>query len=113
MNKAFDSISLYFIHKVLRMFGFGEYIIQLVKILNTNFKAVVLQSGFLSTHLSVERGFRQGPPYLFLLCTKILSTLINFNYYNDMKGLAVHYKGFKIRQSKILSFNCYNLDYII
>lgn len=45
-EKVFDSISWSFIHKVLRMLGFGEFIIQLVKILNTNFKAVVLQSGY-------------------------------------------------------------------
>lgn len=47
-EKAFDSFSWSFIYKVLNFFGFGNYIIQWVKILNTNFKASVLQSGFLS-----------------------------------------------------------------
>lgn len=54
---TFNSISWSFIYKVLRFFGFGEYIIQYVKILNTNFKTAVLQVGFfLSDQLSVERG---------------------------------------------------------
>jgi hypothetical protein len=49
-EKAFDSISSCswsFIYKVSKYFGFGEYIIDWVKILNTNFKATVLQSGYL------------------------------------------------------------------
>jgi hypothetical protein len=45
-EKAFDSISWSFTYKVLKHFGFGEYNIDWVKILNTNFKATVLQSGY-------------------------------------------------------------------
>lgn len=98
-EKAFDSISWSFIYKVLKFFGFGEYIIQWVKILNTNFKAAVLQSGFLSDQLCVERGCRQGDPvapYLFLLCAEILSALIKEN--NDIKGILIHGKEHKISQ---------------
>lgn len=43
---TFNSIPWSFIYKVLRFFGFGEYIIQYVKILNTNFKTAVLQVFF-------------------------------------------------------------------
>lgn len=98
-EKAFDSISWSFIYKVLNFFGFGNYIIQWVKILNTNFKASVLQSGFLSNYLSIERGCRQGDPiapYLFLLCAEILSILLKQN--NKIKGITIGSKEHKISQ---------------
>lgn len=43
-EKAFDSVSWSFLYKVLHFFGFGNNIIKWVKILNTNFKASILQS---------------------------------------------------------------------
>ena len=70
-EKAFDSI---FIYQVLKYFGFGENIIQWIKILNTNFHAAILQCGHLSQQFVVQRGCRQGDPvtiafklYRFLL----------------------------------------------
>ena len=41
-----------------------------MKLLNNNFKASTLQSGFLSDQFNVQRGCRQGDPvapYLFIL----------------------------------------------
>lgn len=43
-EKAFDWVSWSFLYKVLHFFGFGNNIIKWVKILNTNFKASILQS---------------------------------------------------------------------
>ena len=42
-DKAFGSMSWPFIYKVLQFFGFGNTIIDWVKILNNDFKAAVLQ----------------------------------------------------------------------
>ena len=42
-EKAFDSMAWSFIYKVLQFFGFGNTIIDWVKILNNDFKAAVLQ----------------------------------------------------------------------
>lgn len=98
-EKAVDSISWLLIYKVLNYFGFGNYIIQWVKIPNTNFKVSVLQNVFLSNYLSIERGCRQGDPiasYLFLLCSEILSILIKQN--NEMEGNTIGSKDLKINQ---------------
>ena len=81
-EKAFDSMSWSFIYKVLKYFGFGEYFIQWIRILNRNFRASVLQSGFLSEQFDIQRGCRQGDPiapYLFILCAEILAILIKQN----------------------------------
>lgn len=62
-EKAFDSMSSSFIYKDLKCFGFGEHSpnIPLVKILNPNFKAAILQSGFfLSDQFSIERDKNVG-----------------------------------------------------
>lgn len=65
---TFNSISWSLIYKVLKFLCFGEYIIQLVKISNTNFKAESLQTGFLSNEISVEKYVDPVAPYLFLFC---------------------------------------------
>lgn len=59
----------------------------------------MLQSGFLSNYLSIERGCRQGDPiapYLFLLCAEILSILIKQN--KKIKGITIGSKEHKISQ---------------
>ena len=70
-----------------------------IKILNTNFKASVLQGGFLSEQLNIERGCRQGDPvapYIFLLCVEILALLIKQN--KDIKGIVINDKEHKLSQ---------------
>jgi hypothetical protein len=97
-EKAFDSISWSFVYKVLHFFGFGENI-NWIKIFNTNFKASILQSGFLSEEFQVQRGCRQGDPvspYIFLLCAEILAILIKQNH--DIKGIVINDKEHKISQ---------------
>lgn len=88
-EKAVDSISWSLIYKVLNYFGFGNYIIQWVKIPSTNFKVSVLQNVFFSNYLSIAS-------YLFLLCSEILSILIKQN--NEMEGNTIGSKDLKINQ---------------
>lgn len=57
-EKAFDSVSWSFIFKALEYFGFGITIINWIKILNKDFKASLLQCGFLSEQFQIQRGCR-------------------------------------------------------
>ena len=98
-EKAFDSMSWSFIYKVLKYFGFGEYFTQWVRILNRNFRASVLQSGFLSEQFDIQRGCRQGDPiapYLFILCAEILAILIKQN--KNIKGICIENTEHKLSQ---------------
>lgn len=98
-EKAFDSVSWSFIYKALEYFGFGNNIINWIKILNKDFKASVLQCGFLSEQFKIQRGCRQGDPvapYLFLICAEILSILIKQNF--DIRGIIVNGNEHKISQ---------------
>ena len=98
-EKAFDSVSWSFVYKVLKFFGFQNYIINWIKILNNNIKASVIQSGFLSEQISIHRGCRQGDPiapYLFLLTAEILGILIKNN--TNINGIIINNKEHKISQ---------------
>jgi exonuclease III len=98
-EKAFDSVSWCFMYKVLNYFGFGKTFIEWIKILNTNFKASVLQYGHLSDQIHIQRGCRQGDPiapYLFLLCAEILAILVKQN--KDIKGITISQREHKISQ---------------
>ena len=99
-EKAFDSMSWSFIYKVLQFFGFGNTIIDWVKILNNDFKAAVLQCGFLSEQFNIQGGCRQGDPiapYLFIICAEILAILIKQNH--DIGGIIINGNEHKISQN--------------
>ena len=83
----------------MSFFGFGDNIITWIKILNTDFKASILQSGFLSEQILISRGCRQGDPvapYLFLFCAEILSILVKEN--KDITGIKINNSEHKITQ---------------
>ena len=89
-EKAFDSLSWKFLYKVLSFFGYSQNFIKWVKLFNTDIKAYVLQCGFLSEEINIERGCRQGDPissYLFLLGAEILTRLVLLN--PDIDGLKI------------------------
>ena len=98
-EKAFDSISWKFLYQVLKNFGFGPDFIRWIELFNSNIKATVLQAGFLSEFINIERGCKQGDPiapYLFIICAQILCTLINKN--KAIKGVQVGSEEYKITQ---------------
>ena len=98
-EKAFDSVAWSFIYKVFNFFGFGENILSWLKILNCEMKASVLQNGFLSEQIEIQRGCRQGDPvapYICLLCAEILSILIKNN--EGINGIVVNDKKHVISQ---------------
>jgi hypothetical protein len=68
-------------------------------ILNTYFRASVLQCGFLSEQFDIQRGCRQGDPiapYLFILRAEILAILIKQN--KNIKGICINNTEHKISQ---------------
>ena len=57
------------------------------KLLNTDIKATIIQCGFLSKYINIERGFHQGDPIspsLFSFAAQILTILILNN--QNIKG---------------------------
>ena len=66
------------------MLGFEEYFVNWIKIIlgceiGTNFRAVTVVNGNISTPFDVKRGCRQGDPisgYFFILVMEILALLL-------------------------------------
>ena len=98
-EKAFNSESWSLLYRTLKLFNFQESFIRLIRIFNTNVKAYVIQSAFLSASINIERGCRQGDPivpYLFILCAQILCYMIIRN--KKIRGINFNNTEIKISQ---------------
>lgn len=98
-EKAFDSLSLKFLEKVLISFGFKRDIITWIKVFYNNIKSTVSLNGNISKWFQIKRGCRQGDPispYLFILCVEIMALMIRQN--NDIKGITIRNTEYKIAQ---------------
>ena len=98
-EKVFDSLSWKFLYSVLEFFGYSKSFIQWVKLFNTEIIAYVVQCGFLSKPININRGCRQGDPisaYLFLIGAEILARLIQLN--PNIIGLKIKNVEFKLTQ---------------
>ena len=98
-KKAFDSVFWNFLCEVLKTFGFDKNFINWIKLFNSDISAYVIQCGFLSKPIKIERGCRQGDPispYLFILVAEILTLMIDQN--TDIKGITVGKKQIKLTQ---------------
>ena len=88
--KAFDTIEWNFIEYCLNLFGFGDFIINSVKLLQKNSFSRIEQNGHFSENVVLSRGCRQGDPispYLFVICAEVLSHVIREN--PDIKGIKI------------------------
>ena len=97
--KAFDTIEWPFIEFSLKKFGFGEFIINSVKLLQKDSFSRIEQNGFFSRKINLSRGCRQGDPispYLFVICAELLSHVIREN--KDVKGIKIGDTELKLSQ---------------
>ena len=98
-GKAFDHLDWDFIHNTLSYYNFGPSVRQWVRTLYNNTSSCILNNGFASDYFRVSRGVRQGcplSPYLFIICTEIFISMINFN--THIHGISILNETIKISQ---------------
>uniref|UniRef100_A0A3Q3BIJ9 Reverse transcriptase domain-containing protein n=1 Tax=Kryptolebias marmoratus TaxID=37003 RepID=A0A3Q3BIJ9_KRYMA len=86
--KAFDTIEHEFIFHALEKFGFGSYFSSAIKTMYTNGNCTIRLNAGTSPRFFLKRGVRQGcpiSPYLFLLCTQLLTDAIKLS---PIKGIT-------------------------
>ena len=64
LHKASDSLHWTFIFAMLKSYGFGNSLINWIKILYKNHKCRVVNNNILSPFFEVKKGVRQGDPSL-------------------------------------------------
>ena len=91
IEKAFDSVNHDFLFEVLKQFNFGNKFIQWIRSLYfCKLITYVINNGFMTQPISMERGILQGcpvSPYLFLLVIAILAIAIRQN--DNIHGIPV------------------------
>ena len=90
IEKAFDSVDHDYLLQVLHHFNFGDCFINWIKSFYSNRKSYIINNGFISEAISMERGIFQGcpiSPLLFLCAIEALAILIRNN--DLIKGLKV------------------------
>ena len=90
VQKAFDSLNWSFILAMLRTYGFGDFLIDLIKMIYKGPKCCLINSNFLRSFFNVIRGVRQGDPLsptIFSLSIEHLAIL--FRRSNLYKGLTI------------------------
>ncbi|WMV41202.1 hypothetical protein MTR67_034587 [Solanum verrucosum] len=97
MAKAYDRVSWSFICLVLRRFGFGELLIDLVwRIMSNNWYSIII-NGHRHGFFHSTRGLKQGDPLspaLFILGAEVLSRLLNsLHQIPNYKGFFMEPKG--------------------
>ena len=66
IEKAFDSVNHHFLIVILEKIGFGTEFIEWIKVLLNNQESCVINGGKTSKYLKLERGTRQGDPFLLI-----------------------------------------------
>ena len=80
-------------------FKIPDNIINWIKILYAGANSCVTNNGHMSSYFAMGRGVRQGcplSPYLFIIAAEVLAISIRSN--NDIKGIVIGEKEYKIKQ---------------
>ena len=91
LQRAFDSVEHKFLFSVLEGMGFGNYLINLVRVAFHAGMSYANVNGHLSSPVHILRGVHQGSPLspiLFLLVSQVLSNKLQYNPY--IKGLSIN-----------------------
>lgn len=97
-EKAFDRPGWSFIQHTLTSFNFGPKLKNWINVLYSNVTSCVSNNGYLSAYFKISCGVRQGcplSPYLFIICTEILCTLI----YSDQLITGISISGVPLKIS--------------
>lgn len=101
IQKAFDTLEWPFMASTLQKYGIGPNYIKWLEIMYANSYSTVLNNGYVTKDIKLERGARQGDPnsaYIFILCLEILSIAIREN--DNIKGICIN----GTNQSKLVQF---------
>jgi hypothetical protein len=97
LQKAYDQVSWNFLKSVLENFGFSHIFIGWIMECISTVSFLTLINGRMTKYFKPTRGLRQGDPissYLFILCQKVLSTVIDREFLNGaIKGVKVNVVG--------------------
>ena len=90
IEKAFDSLSHYFLLACLKKYGYGNYFIKLVEILLECQESCIINGGNTTNNFKLQKGARQSNPisiYLFILC--LGTVLIPIKANKRVKGMNI------------------------
>ncbi|KAL0401119.1 UNVERIFIED_CONTAM: putative mitochondrial protein [Sesamum latifolium] len=111
ISKVYDKIEWSFLWAVLFKLGFPEQFVKLILICVSSVSYSFVMSGFSFGTVTPQRGLRQGDPlspYLFLLCTEAISSLLQESEdKGHLKGVAVCRRGCEFRICYLLTTPSY------
>ena len=97
LHKALDSLNWSFIFAMLKCYGFGNSLIDWIRVLYKNPKCRVVSNNFLSPLFDVKKGVKQGDPLsptIFILCTECLAIVLRQS--RQYKGITLNKQTFEI-----------------
>lgn len=89
-SKAFDTLDWNFLLNSLKHFGFNHSFIKWIKTLYNNISSLIINNGWISSPVILQRGIRQGCPcssLLFIIAVEIMAN--NLRTSKKIKGIEI------------------------